>query len=304
MRKPIRAAGKAARKERKKRRALRSLLFALIFLLALALGAFAAVGLYAKYTRTHYEITFFQESSNKVSRNIRLAVLADVHGREYGEGNETLVSDLRMLKPDVILFAGDMVVRERTDYQAMLDLVSRLSEVAPCYGVLGNHESERIYYHDDRDLPAKFEQAGLRLLRNAMEAVPIGEDVLQIVGVEGTSYGFEEYGGRRFMEENSLDPSAYTVVMAHIPILFDPQLSSYDFDLGIAGHVHGGIVRLPFLGGLYSDEEGFLPDYDGGAYTLSGRQTLIVSRGLGDSSAFPPRINNMPELVIVDINWY
>jgi predicted MPP superfamily phosphohydrolase len=85
--------------------------------------------------------------------------------------------------------------------------------------------------------------------------------------------------------------------------LFDAQLSDYDFDLGIAGHVHGGIVNIPLLGGLYSEEEGFFPTYYGGRNILSNQKPLIISRGLGDSSPIP-RINNMPELVVIDVNWY
>ena len=55
------------------------------------------------------------------------------------------------------------------------------------------------------------------------------------------------------------------------------------------------------FGPLYSAEEGFLPDYAGGSYTLANRATLIVSRGLGDSSQVP-RINNVPELSVIDID--
>ena len=289
---------------KKKRRILRILLNILAFLLVLAFIIGAGAYLYALYTKTHYEINFYQETSKKVSKNIRLAVISDIHNREYGENNETLISDLRCLKPDLILFPGDMMIRDKDDYQSVLDLVSASTEIAPCYGVLGNHESERIYYGDDRDLPGAFENAGLKLLRNAKEDIHIGKDTVQLIGVEGTAYGFEEYGGREFMDKTDIDPSSLCILMAHIPILFDTQLSEYDFDLGIAGHVHGGIVVLPFLGGLYSDEEGFFPEYTAGKYILDKNQTLIISRGLGDSKRFPPRVNNMPELVVIDINRY
>ena len=76
---------------------------------------------------------------------------------------------------------------------------------------------------------------------------------------------------------------------------------NYSFDLGLAGHTHGGIVRLPKLGALYSAEEGLFPEYGGGVYTLDNKATLIVSRGLGDSGKWP-RINNVPELSVIDIN--
>ena len=146
------AAGQAPR-GKKKRRVLRGLLIAALILALLVLLAAGAVFLYARYSKTHYVVTFYQETSKKVTHNIRLAVIADIHNREYGENNETLVGELRALKPDLILFAGDMVIRAQDDYSAALRLVERLSEVAPCYGVLGNHESERIYYHDDKTLP-------------------------------------------------------------------------------------------------------------------------------------------------------
>ena len=274
--------------------------FSILLILALACGA-VMTG-YALYYRTHYTINFYQETSKKVSGNIRIAVISDIHNREYGENNEVLISDLQALKPDLILFLGDIVTRDEDNYQPMLHLVSALSGVAPCYGVLGNHESERIYYGGDKALPERFEAAGLNLLRNSREDIRIGEDTVQLIGVEGTSYGFEEYGGRKFMEKTEIDPSSYCILMAHIPILFEPQLSGYDFDLGLAGHVHGGHVKLPLLGGLYSDEEGFFPRFSAGKTVLSKQQTLIISAGLGDSKPFPPRINNMPELVVIDIS--
>ena len=289
---------------KKKHGIRRILLRILACLLVLALVIGAAVSVYVRYTKTHYKISFYQETSGKVSGNIRIAVISDIHNREYGENNETLLSDLRDLKPDLILFPGDMMIRYEGDYQAVLNLISASSEIAPCYGVLGNHESEQIYYGNDKGLPDAFRNAGLHLLRNAQEEIQIGRDTVQLIGVEGTPYGFEEYGGREFMDKTEIDPSAYSILMAHIPVIFEPQLSGYDFDLGIAGHVHGGLVVLPFIGGLYTMEEGFFPKFTAGRYTLENQQTLIISAGLGDSKAFPPRINNMPELVVIDINRY
>ena len=286
---------------KKKHSIQRVLLRLLLILLVLAIIIGTSVAFYRRYTQTHYKISFYQETSEKVSSDIRIAVISDIHNREYGENNEVLISGLQALKPDLILFLGDVVTRDEDDYQPMLDLVSALTGVAPCYGVLGNHESERIYYGDDRALPKRFVSAGLRLLRNSREELRIGGDTVQLIGVEGTAYGFEEYGGREFMEKADIDPSSYCILMTHIPILFETQLSGYGFDLGLAGHVHGGIVKLPIVGGLYSDEEGFFPKFCAGKYVLDKQQTLIISAGLGDSKTFPPRINNMPELVVIDI---
>ncbi len=296
----------AAPKEtgKKKRGVKRVLLRIFGFLIALAVIAAAVIAYSAAYNKMHYKISFYQETSEKVSGNIRIAVISDIHNREYGENNETLLSDLRSLEPDLILFPGDMVIRDKDDYHAVLDLVSASAQIAPCYGVLGNHESERIYYGNDKGLVSAFENAGLRLLRNAKEDIVIGSDTVQLIGVEGTAYGFEEYGGREFMDKTEIDTDSFSIVMAHIPVLFEPQLSVYDFDLGIAGHAHGGIVVLPFIGGLYTHEEGFFPEFTAGKYTLDNQQSLIISAGLGDSKTFPPRINNTPELVVIDIDRY
>ena len=293
----------AQRPMKKHRRALRVFLRACLILASAVLVCAALVFLYAGYTRTHYEITFYQETSKKVSRNLRLVVLSDIHNREYGKDNETLISDVKALNPDLVLFAGDMINSWSDDYEPALRLIRSLSAEFPCYGVMGNHENQRIYQSGDTRLPGLLEEAGLILLRNRSENITVGTDKIQLIGVEGTSGGFEEYGGRAAMDNTPIDPGAYCIVMTHIPILFDHQLSDYKFDLGIAGHTHGGLVNLPHFGGLYSDEEGFFPTYYAGKYTLEQQQSLLISRGLGDSRSIP-RINNMPELMVIDINWF
>ncbi len=299
---------KAAEKPRKetsprKKKIIRSIIHTLIFLIGLIIVVSCGVFLYANYTKTHYEISFYQETSQKVTHNIRMAVISDLHNREYGEKNATLIADLKALKPDMILFLGDMINREDGHYEPMLELGTALSQVAPCYGVLGNHESERMYYYDDKKLPQKFEEAGVTILRNTKKTIKIGADSVQLIGLEGTPFGFEEYGGRKFMDEQTPNPNAYTVVMNHIPFTFRDQISDYPFDLGIAGHTHGGLMILPFFEGVYTAEEGFFPKYFAGRYKLKQGQPLIISRGMADSSPWP-RVNNMPELVIIDVNCY
>ena len=87
---------------RRKNRFLRKLFRVLIVLVLILAIIAAAVYFYSQYTQTHYLIRFYQETSGKVSDNIRIAVVSDIHNREYGENNETLISDIRALKPDLI----------------------------------------------------------------------------------------------------------------------------------------------------------------------------------------------------------
>ena len=105
---------------------------------------------------------------------------------------------------------------------------------------------------------------------------------------------------RESLDQMRFSTDELTIMLAHIPVLFREKLLPYPFQLGFAGHVHGGIIRLPYVGALYSAEEGFFPHFSKGRYLLLNGGNLIISGGMGDSARVP-RINNMPELVVVDI---
>ncbi len=70
-------------------------------------------------------------------------------------------------------------------------------------------------------------------------------------------------------------------------------------DLVLSGHVHGGLWRLPFIGGVISPTEGFFPDYDYGCYSFGGTD-MILSGGLSGYD-FVPRIFNRPEICVIDL---
>ena len=184
----------------------------------------------------------------------------------------------------------------------MISLCRKLSELAPVCGVLGNHEDVKIYHQGDEELVKRFEDAGVKILRNEEASYCLYDNTVSVIGIEGKPEDFASYGAKECMEaqesENQYD---LRICIAHVPTYFPEELENYSFDLGLAGHTHGGIVRLPKLGALYSAEEGLFPEYGGGVYTLDNKATLIVSRGLGDSGKWP-RINNVPELSVIDIN--
>ena len=294
-----RDAAEATIKKARRRRIRTDVLIALVLVLIIVAGFVSNF----VYNKNNYTVEFYQVSGRKLTHGFRVAFLSDVHLREYGDGNSELVSNVQNLSPDLILLGGDLVTSGINDYDSMITLCEKLSGIAPVYGVLGNHEDVKIYNENDGELLKRFRDAGVSILVNEKAEIELYDNKITILGVDGSPYSFEKYGAGAFMDswEKISDESDFTVCLAHVPTYFTSRLASYSFDLGLAGHDHGGIVILPGLGPLYSAEEGWFPKYADGEYSLKNGAKLIVSRGLGDSGA-APRINNVPVLVIVDVN--
>lgn len=284
--------------KKKGKRVLLNILFVLVLFLGIA--AILAGNMY--YNEKNYTIEFYKESSDKIENRVRMVFLTDIHLHEYGKNNSELLNDVKNLSPDLIILGGDLVIDQESDYSNMLSLCKSLVDIAPVYGVLGNHEDVRVFLKNDDKLIDSFNATGIKLLRNASETVTVNGTQITILGVEGSVDNFDKYGAKAFMDsckENKSD--TYTVCVSHVPMLFVEKLSDYNFDLGLAGHVHGGIVEIPRIGGLYSYEEGWLPKYTSGTYELKNGADLIVSRGLGNSRKIP-RLNNTPELSVIDLS--
>ena len=132
------------------------------------------------------------------------------------------MQDVRSLAPDLILLGGDFVTYgEGTDYDNMLSLFRQLSEIAPVCGVLGNHEDELYFLDNDRELVEKFTAAGVTVLRNEEARYTVHDNVISILGVEGSPADFSNYGASTFMD--SVEPQTdydLRICLAHVPPTF------------------------------------------------------------------------------------
>lgn len=271
-----------------------------IIIILLILIIIAVVGGDIAYNILNYRVEFYTMSSSKISEKMRIVFLSDLHLREYGKENERLLNDVKNLSPDLIILGGDFVIDRQDSYDNMLELCKKLKEISPVYGVLGNHEDVKVYIQGDKRLTEKFTAAGVNLLINDIKTVNIRGNEISIAGVDGNPSDFEKYGADEIMEKFDKDFSGFKICVAHVPTYFTETLEEYEFELGLAGHNHGGIINIPKLGPLYSREEGFFPKYAKGEHLLKNGAELIVSRGLGHSSAVP-RINNIPEITVIDV---
>ncbi|WP_028608789.1 metallophosphoesterase [Paenibacillus harenae] len=276
----------------------------IILYICLAVIALVAFSYYENNTLS---VTRYQVSSAKLPDGFdtyRIVHLTDLHNKSFGKGQRRLVGKVSKLRPDLIVFTGDLVDRRRYYEEASLILMGELTKLAPVYYVTGNHEFDSKKFKPLKD---DLERAGVHVLRNKSEMISVGQGEIRIAGVDDPVFNRQADGNAdkinehidAALEERDDDEEAYTILLSHRPELFSVYVRR-KIDLTFSGHAHGGQVRLPFVGGLVSPGQGFLPKYDGGRYTESG-STMIVSRGLGNS-IIPQRLFNRPEIVLVELS--
>ncbi|MBQ9598985.1 MAG: metallophosphoesterase, partial [Clostridia bacterium] len=218
-----------------------------------------------------------------------------------GYNNENLIREISKLKPDIIAIAGDMNIESQPDnYASIVDECKELNKVAPVYYSLGNHEIDAMLFSGS-NIYKDIKAAGVKILNNEKETVTIGSTNVDVIGLTQRPDEFNKYGKEFFdkaMEEND----NFKLVLNHYPENFMGTLDDYPIDLALAGHAHGGQIRLPWIGGLYAADQGFFPKLCDGYHEI-GNSRLIITRGLS-TSGWMPRINNRPEIAIIDLGWY
>ena len=278
---------------------LKVLLTALIVLIVL----FGAILGGNYFNNQNFGVTFYQITSDKVSDNIRIVELADLHNNEFGENNSELIEKIDDLNPDLIIYAGDMMNKGDKDYSVLFDLSDKLAEIAPIYACYGNNELDQQLFIDNT-FKEQLTGHHVNLLSNEEKTVTVRNTAIQLIAVSDNvdQFDVETNNSKKFLD--GLDPTGnLRICLTHYPELFKEKLLNRNIDIAFCGHTHGGLVRLPVIGGLYTSGEGFLPDLTDGVVTMEDETKVVISRGLGNNRPIP-RIFNQPELVVVDICWY
>ena len=252
-------------------------------------------------TDTQYCCTIKNNRIPSGFSGFRIAQISDLHNAEFGKENEKLLSILKKCEPDIIVITGDLIDSRRTDIETGISLSKKATGIAPTYYVAGNHEARIDEYEE---LITGLEKAGVQILNNETVLLESSGDNIVIAGMEDSSFvtdylfGDSETVTKEVLSELISREDCYTVLLSHRPELFETYVEC-KADLVFSGHVHGGQFRLPFLGGVVAPNQGLFPQYDAGVYTKEGTD-MIVSRGLGNS-IIPVRINNRPEIVVVEL---
>ncbi|MGM9592666.1 MAG: metallophosphoesterase [Oscillospiraceae bacterium] len=277
--------------------------------LGVLLAAVLASAVSAVVCSRELKVTEYDVRIDGLTSPARVVVISDLHSREYGEDNSALLALIAAQHPDAVFAVGDMINRsaDEEDILQFLELLVKLQEIAPVYYSPGNHESD---YMTDRDsgLLGRVSATGVTVLLDEYVETQLGGSTVRIGGTMGHYYRYE------WSEEQKNDPPDYamqeeigstdvpSIVLMHMPenMIADSARKNWNADLYISGHTHGGVVRLPLIGGLVAPTQGLFPKYDQGFFTVDGRLKLIITSGLAGYGPIP-RIFNRPEICVIDM---
>lgn len=255
------------------------------------------------YCNKALEVTNYKLTSNKLKTNFRIALISDQHNKQFGKNDSKLVQRIAEQKPDIIAVDGDMVTDDFINDNVMKNLLKQLTKIAPTYCCLGNHERNIA---TQIDFKADIESCGAILLDNeSAEIKKSGESIL-IGGLSDFPFydfneGIDDVPEKIFWNDFcGKIKNQYSILLHHQPEYIYDMISNSPVDLVLCGHTHGGLIRIPFIGGLFAPNQGFFPKYDKGEFDINHTKMIITS-GLGNSNILP-RINNCPEICIIDIN--
>ena len=255
-----------------------------------------------------FHIVRYQLISNKIKKTHHYAVLSDLHNKSYGKKNEKLLKAIDKLAPEAVLIAGDMLTsKPGKSYEVAMNLLKELAKKYPIYYGMGNHETRLFLYPEvygdmGKNYEIDLNELQIKFMRNESREC---EDNIRITGLDMKRAYYKRFKKEpmdgSYLPKTLGEPKTdkYEILLAHNPDYFE-EYAAWGADLVLSGHVHGGMMRLPILGGVVSPAFKFFPKYDGGIFK-QGKSTMILSRGLG-MHTIPIRIFNPGELISLTLS--
>lgn len=281
----------------KKRFKCRRILLVLVILLV-------TLGLDILWSMTAPQTTTYEFTSSKISEPVRFVFLSDLHCRNFGKHNQELCKCIADQKPDFIALVGDIINRSSTknEIDEVCSFIKDLTKIAPVYYSLGNHEEQYISSNGDEVLQ-QIESTSAILLNDTYIDVDVHGQSLRLGGMIKLAYlavEKEEDEANIFLD-NFCNTDRLKIMLDHRPegFYFGDACQVWSVDYILSGHTHGGLIRLPFVGGLYAPIQGAFPEVYYGEYKFENN-LMVITSGLAGHGVIP-RINNPPEIVVIDL---
>ena len=233
----------------------------------------------------------FKIKNDKIKKPIRILLMSDLHNKLYNTHNTYILKKVQKLKPDFIVFAGDLIDKRRPKPQIGFDFLNGLAKIAPTYYITGNHERTLGITQEIKD---KIE---------CVSVIDNSEMIFEnyaLLGLEAL-YEDEDHAAAAEMLKTFENLDTFKIVITHMPYYYygDLKIKDSKIDLMLCGHTHGGVARIPFYGAFYAPGEGFFPKYSRGMYKEKDT-VMIVSGGLGNTF-LPLRMFNFPQIISIDV---
>ncbi|WP_284140970.1 MULTISPECIES: metallophosphoesterase [unclassified Virgibacillus] len=204
-----------------------------------------------------------------------------------------LVAKINEIKPDLIVFTGDLV-DEPNKYKwnnELVNLLATLTAPQGKYWVYGNHDHGGYGTEIVKNV---MEQADFKLLKNSHTTIENQTDRIIVAGIDDVMLGKPDLN----LALKNSNPDLFAILLSHEPD-YANTTKAFPVDLQLSGHSHGGQVRLPFIGHVYTPA--FAEEYVQGRYELSKDLTLLVSKGIG-TTRVPYRFLCKPEIQVITLN--
>lgn len=236
------------------------------------------------------EYVYHNKKLPKAFDGYKIVLISDLHHKNFGDKQSELLEAIKKSEPDLILFTGDIVDKNHDDMTPVENLLKGISGIAPAYYVTGNHELDMGAREQYVKLELLLEKYGVTDLDNLSVEIKRGEDSIFLHGKKYLSKNIDKY-------LETANQEYFNILMYHCSDSFG-RISGHGYDIVMSGHTHGGIVRLPIVGGVIGNSRELFPKYDGGVF-IENNCTLFSSKGLGDAEV--PRFYNPPEVVVVTL---
>lgn len=243
------------------------------------------------------DVSKYEVKSDKINKDYKIMLLTDLHNRDI---TKKIVEITKEEKPDFIVMSGDMINEKVDGYDNFFNLCNELKDYTKYY-VFGNHEENMSDEKQNEYIKKLESNTNVILLNNKV----LEMDDINIYGfspeVKYYMASTKEKISNKYIEDRigKIDNSKYNLLISHDPLLYD-NYSSIGYDMVLSGHIHGGIINIPFIGGLLSPDFTFFPKYYKGVNTFNNTN-VIISRGLGFGYMIPIRFFNRAEVVIIKL---
>lgn len=246
----------------------------------------------------------------KAFHGLRIVQISDIHSGSFDDKNEVTrgVEMINELKPDVVLFTGDLVNNTADEVAPFIDVFASIEAKMGKYSILGNHDYGDYWRWNSEDEKAQNltklfqyqKDMGFELMKNSNTRIEKDGEYIQLAGVENWGKPpFHQYGDLEKAFEGMSD-NDFTILMSHDPSHWDEQVLSHKkhVHLTLSGHTHGMQFGIDIPGIKWSPVKYRYPRWSG--LYKENNQHLYVNKGFG-FLGFPGRVGMWPEITVFEL---